>query len=93
MSSNWENLLSTHLVGNQEEKQLAMPPSQLQEFIQRIKQVYNEQAAKGNVPILLTNSNLRPYIRFIIERFRPSTVVMSQNEIHPRAKIRTFAVI
>ena len=93
LSSNWENLLSTHLVGNQEEKQLAMPPSQLQEFIQRIKQVYNEQAAKGNVPILLTNSNLRPYIRFIIERFRPSTVVMSQNEIHPRAKIRTFAVI
>ena len=29
----------------------------------------------------------------IIERFRPQTVVMSQNEIHPRARIRTLGQI
>jgi flagellar biosynthesis protein FlhA len=30
-------------------------------------------------------------VRSIVERFRPSTVVLSQNEIHPQAKIRTLA--
>ena len=29
----------------------------------------------------------------IVERFRPSTVVMSQNEVHPRAKIKTVGQI
>ena len=30
------------------------------------------------------------YARSIVERFRPSTVVLSQNEIHPKAKIKTL---
>jgi flagellar biosynthesis protein FlhA len=29
----------------------------------------------------------------VIERFRPITMVMSQNEIHPKAKIKTMAQI
>jgi flagellar biosynthesis protein FlhA len=32
-------------------------------------------------------------VRSIIERFRAMTVVMSQNEIHPRARIRTLGAI
>jgi flagellar biosynthesis protein FlhA len=32
-------------------------------------------------------------VRSIVERFRPATVVMSQNEIHPKAKLRTLAQI
>jgi flagellar biosynthesis protein FlhA len=28
-----------------------------------------------------------------VERFRPSTVVLSQNEIHAKARIRTLAQI
>jgi flagellar biosynthesis protein FlhA len=50
-------------------------------------------AMKGESPVLLTSPGIRPYVRSIIERFRPQTIVMSQNEIHPRAKIRTFAQI
>ncbi len=47
----------------------------------------------GDTPVLLTSPGVRPYVRSIIERFRPSTVVMSQNEIHPKAKIKTLAQI
>jgi flagellar biosynthesis protein FlhA len=32
-------------------------------------------------------------VRSIVERFRPVTVIMSQNEIHPKAKIRTLGQI
>jgi flagellar biosynthesis protein FlhA len=43
--------------------------------------------------VLLTSPGVRPYVRSIIERFRPATIVMSQNEIHPKAKIRTLGQI
>ena len=36
---------------------------------------------------------IRPYVRSIIERFRGQTVVMSQNEIHPKARLRTVGMV
>ena len=33
----------------------------------------------GEAPVLLTSPGIRPYVRSIVERFRPMTVVMSQN--------------
>jgi flagellar biosynthesis protein FlhA len=48
---------------------------------------------QGETPVLLTSPTVRPYVRSIIDRFRPMTVVMSQNEIHPKAKIKTVGQI
>jgi flagellar biosynthesis protein FlhA len=36
---------------------------------------------------------VRPYIRSIVERFRGQTVVMSQNEIHPKARLKSVGAI
>ena len=47
----------------------------------------------GVIPVMLVSPGIRPYVRSIIERFRPSTVVMSQSEVHPRAKIKTLGQI
>jgi flagellar biosynthesis protein FlhA len=43
--------------------------------------------------VLLTGPVIRPYVRSIVERFRPQTVVMSQNEIHPKARLKTVGVV
>jgi flagellar biosynthesis protein FlhA len=48
---------------------------------------------QGESPVLLTSPVVRPYVRSIIERFRPMTVVMSQSEIHPKARIKTLGQI
>jgi len=48
---------------------------------------------QGEIPVLLCSPAARPYVRSIIERVRPLTPVLSQNEIHPSAKIRTLAQI
>jgi flagellar biosynthesis protein FlhA len=47
----------------------------------------------GEQPVLLTGPQIRPYVRSIIERFRGQTVVMSQNEVHPRARLRTLGSV
>jgi flagellar biosynthesis protein FlhA len=93
LSPEWEQAFAESLVGQGEEKQLAMAPSRLQEFINSVRIIYDQQAERGEQPVLLTSPLVRPYVRSIIERFRPATVVMSQNEIHPQAKIRTLGQI
>ncbi len=93
LSGEWEQHFAESLTGQGEEKTLALPPSLIQKFILRVRQVFEEQGSRGESPVLLTSPGVRPYVRSIIERFRPSTVVLSQNEIHPRAKIRTVGQI
>ena len=93
LSPEWEQNFLESLVGNGEEKQLAMAPSQLQEFIGLVRMTFEDQAHSGELPVLLTSPMIRPYVRSIIERFRPATVVLSQNEIHPKVKIKTLGQI
>lgn len=93
LSQEWEDAFIQNLAPDGDERQLIMPPSQMQEFIARVKKTYDEQAMRGHIPILMTSATVRPYVRSMLERFRPSTAVMSQNEIHFKAKIRTLGVI
>jgi flagellar biosynthesis protein FlhA len=93
LSPTWEQRFTESLTGSGEDRQLTMPPSRLQEFIGEVRQIFDRLATEGHLPVLLTSPNIRPYVRSIIERFRPSTVVMSQNEIHPKVKLRTLAQV
>ena len=47
----------------------------------------------GETPALLTSPLVRPYVRSIVERFRPMTLVVSQNEIHAKARIKTVGQV
>jgi flagellar biosynthesis protein FlhA len=93
LSPQWEQSFAEAIVGQGDDKQLSMPPSRLQEFIAGVRQTFERLAMSGDTPVLLTSPGVRPYVRSIIERFRPATVVMSQNEIHPKARIKTLAQI
>jgi flagellar biosynthesis protein FlhA len=93
LSPEWEQNFTESLVGDDNDRQLSMPPSKLNEFVQKIKKIYDEQALKGDFPVLLTSGKVRPYVRSVIERFRPTTFVMSQNEVHFKSKIKTLGVV
>ena len=93
LSPEWEQGFIDALQGTGEERQLVMAPSRLQEFITKTRQTFERFAMQGETPVLLTSPTVRPYVRSIIERFRPVTVVMSQSEIHPKAKIKTMGQI
>lgn len=93
LSPEWEQAFAESIVGEGEEKQLAMAPSKLQSFINAVRQTFERHAMMGEAPVLLTSPGIRPYVRSIIERFRPSTIVLSQNEIHPKARIKTMGQV
>ena len=93
LSPAWEQAFAEAIVGQGEERQLAMAPSQLQQFIQTVRERFDEASQKNEVPILLTSPQIRPFVRSIIERFRSQTVVMSQNEIHASVRLRTLGQV
>ena len=93
LSGEWEQAFAESIAGAGEEAQLRMAPSRLQEFIGAVRQNFDRFAMMGETPALLTSPHIRPYVRSIVERFRPHTMVMSQNEIHPRVKIKTLGQI
>ena len=93
LSPDWETSFAESLVGNGEDRQLSMAPSRLQEFIRAVGDAFERAAQVGDSPVLLTSPGIRPYVRSLIERFRGQTPVMSQNEVHPRARLKTVGVI
>ncbi|MDP3081627.1 MAG: flagellar biosynthesis protein FlhA [Brevundimonas sp.] len=93
LSPEWEQAFAEALIGQGEDRQLAMAPSRLQDFIRAVRDVFERAAMAGETAVLLTGPQIRPYVRSIIERFRGQTVVMSQNEVHPRARLRTIGTV
>lgn len=93
LSPEWEIIFAESIIGEGENRQLSMAPTKLQGFIAAVRQNFERHAMVGESPVLLTSPTIRPYVRSIVERFRPQTVVMSQNEIHPKARIKTLGQI
>lgn len=93
LSPLWEQTFAEALSGGGEERTLSMPPSKIQEFITTVRKKFDQFAMQGEMPVLLTSPGIRPYVRSVIERFRPTTVVLSQNEIHAKARIKTLGQI
>ena len=93
LSPEWEQAFAEALIGGGEDKQLALAPSKLQDFIRAVRETFERAALAGESAVLLTGPQIRPYVRSIIERFRGQTVVMSQNEIHPKARLKTVGMV
>jgi flagellar biosynthesis protein FlhA len=93
LSAKWEQAFAESMVGQGDERQLAMQPSRLSEFITLVRERFEEAAREGEAPVLVTSANIRPYVRGIVERFRAQTPVLSQSEIHPRSRLKTVASI
>ncbi len=93
LSAKWEQAFAESLVGTGDDRQLAMQPSKLTEFITLVRQAYEAAAREGEAPVLVTSAGIRPYVRGIVERFRAQTPVISQSEIHPRARLKTVGSV
>ncbi len=93
LSPQWESSFAESIIGQGEDRQLAMAPSRLQDFIQGLRRQFDGAAFDGETPVLLTSPSVRPFVRSIVERVRPQTVVMSQAEIHPSARLKSMGQV
>jgi len=93
LSPRWEDIFAAALTGEGEIRQLAIAPSQLHEFIQSLRERLEEAARAGDLPVLVVSSAIRPYVRMVVERFRPQTVVFGQSDIHPAVRLKSLPML
>jgi flagellar biosynthesis protein FlhA len=93
LSAKWEQAFHESIVGQGEDRSLAMQPSRLSEFITLVRERFEDAAREGEAPVLVTSASARPFVRGIVERFRSQTSVLSQAEIHPRARLKTVGSV
>ncbi len=93
LSAKWEQAFAESIVGTGDDRNLAMQPSKLSEFINLVRDRFEQAAREGENPVLVTSGSIRPFVRSLVERFRAQTTVMSQSEIHPRARLKTVGSI
>lgn len=93
LSARWEQAFAESIVGTGEDRSLAMQPSKLSEFMTATRNAFEQAARDGEAPVLVTSAAIRPFVRSLVERFRSQTTVLSQAEIHPRARLKTVGSV
>ncbi len=93
LSAAWEQAFAESIIGQGEERSLAMQPSKLSEFMTTVRDRFEQAAREGEAPVLVTSAAIRPFVRSLVERFRSQTTVLSQAEIHPRARLKTVGSV
>jgi flagellar biosynthesis protein FlhA len=93
LSAKWEQAFAESIIGQGEERSLAMQPSRLSEFMTAVRDSFERAAREGEAPVLVTSAAIRPFVRSLVERFRSQTTVLSQAEIHPRARLKTVGSV
>jgi flagellar biosynthesis protein FlhA len=93
LSPQWEQHMHGALVGDGDVKQLALAPSQVQDFMTDFQKLFDRLTMSGEAPVLVTSTPLRPYVRSIVERVRPSAIVMAQSEVHPKIKLKSLGQV
>jgi len=68
-------------------------PQVIQQVVSRITPLVNKATSLNYQPIVLTSPGVRPYFKRIMEKFFPSLVVLSYNEIIPEVQIKPIGVV
>ena len=93
LSAKWEQAFAESIIGQGDDRSLAMQPSRLSEFMTTVRDRFEQAAREGEAPVLVTSAAIRPFVRSLVERFRSQTTVLSQAEIHPRARLKTVGSV
>ncbi|WP_428410386.1 flagellar biosynthesis protein FlhA [Hyphococcus sp.] len=91
MTAKWEKNFLESLQGNPgEERTFAMAPSLVQEFIATARSKLAKNRDAEITPVILCSGEARPFVRSLLERAAPDTPIISHNELHASAPIRTI---
>ncbi|MGH1466634.1 MAG: flagellar biosynthesis protein FlhA [Cognatishimia sp.] len=93
LGQSWETEMHNSISRNGEEVNFIMSPQRVQEFVLAVRKEIQQFAASDQWPALLVAPDSRPYVRSILERVSPMTQVISHNEVHRRASLKTVATI
>jgi flagellar biosynthesis protein FlhA len=89
----WERELNNAISQGGDEDAFLMSPQRVQEFVLAVRREIQKFAATDEWPALLVSPSIRAHVRSILERVSPVTQVISHNEVHRKASLRTVATV
>ncbi len=93
MSGAWEHEFGEAVKINGKERTFLMSPQRVQEFVLEARQEIQRHAARDEWPALMVAPEVRGYVRSMLERVSPMTQVISHNEVHRKAAMKTVGTI
>ena len=93
LNAAWEKEFIEAVRINGDERNFLMSPQRVQEFVLAARKQIQQFAAKDEWPALMVAPEVRHFVRSMLERVSPMTSVISHNEVHRKAHLRTVATI
>ncbi|HDN85525.1 MAG TPA: EscV/YscV/HrcV family type III secretion system export apparatus protein, partial [Candidatus Aerophobetes bacterium] len=70
-----------------------LDPSTITKIIDKLNPLIKKAISMQKEAIVITSSSIRPFFKRIVERFIPSLVVLSYNEIIPEVRVKTIGIL
>ncbi len=86
-----EKSIADAVVHTEQGSCLALEPKLAKDIMQRIRRAV--ETTGGKSAALLSSANVRVYVRQLIERYLPSTAILSHNEIPPDVRVTSVGMV
>lgn len=93
LNGDWEREFAESVRVNGDERNFLMSPQRVQEFVLAARQQIQQFAAQDEWPALMVAPEVRSFVRSMLERVSPTTQVISHNEVHRKAHLKTVATV
>ncbi|WP_386624948.1 flagellar biosynthesis protein FlhA [Sulfitobacter geojensis] len=93
LGGSWESELINAISTTNGEETFLMSPTRVQEFVLEMRKEIQKFSSADEWPAILVTPRARPYVRSILERVSPMTQVISHNEVHRKASLRTVGTV
>ena len=88
-----EELIQNSIQHTEHESYLSLEPSLAQKVLAQLTTSAERFTNMNYQPLILCSPGIRPHLKRMTERFMPTLVVLSHNEIDKRAKLKSLGVI
>src|SRR5260370_31850322 len=82
LSAKWEQAFAESLIGQGEERSLAMQPSRMSEFMTIVRDRFEQAEREGEATVMVTSHSIRPFVSSLVELIHALTTVLYKAEIH-----------
>jgi flagellar biosynthesis protein FlhA len=93
LDSEIEELISNAVQHTEHESYVSLEPAKAQRILTQINKALERFTSMNYQPIVLCSPGIRPHLKKLTERFLPTLVVLSHNEIDKRYRLKSLGVI
>ena len=87
-----EELVNNAIQHTEHESYLSLEPALAQKILAQLNKAMEKFTSMNYQPIILCSPGIRPHLKKLTERFIPTLVVLSHNEIDKRVKLKSLGV-